>query len=1349
MSQKVRKTLIMIVMAALIICLMAASLTYTFTYGRYAGGKFNSTESPYDDLIEFVGAREYTVRSPEELIQAIKDGYSNIVIAEDAEEPFVITEGVTDVEANLVLNLNGKVVVRNSRNPMLDVQTNVSVVLVYDSKNTGAFYNPVGSSLMASGGSLTVGSGGYESGPRAEEYEGKESAGELGSDTAVTLFARSKETNEGTSPVTSPVDLDRSQYVSGYSLVSGVPSLPEIEPEIKRDVDGNVETVRGNVYLNSGHGDWLPADTFLVYTVEEDCFIGEGTSSGGVTFEEGKLYVDAETETVGDNTTIITASEFTTPLCNVASCDFYYYYPISGTAGTDENPQDYAVIYGYWDVMKLARDDGGAATALKEKGLIWPYAAVRMVEGEGIVRGGTFSNHFDAVNTYGIYAEGGTLSVSKNTTVDTTFTTGGDGVCIRVQSATGEGKATGGSLTISGGEFSSEVGNTIEMSGGKMNVTAGKFTKNASSADTNSTNNGSAIDIQGGTLSMIGTGELTFTITGNYVNGVRVGDLTTSTVTETATIENATFNFNKGEGSNSVAGVRSFGGTLTVRHSTFNISNGATSGKTITRAAGLSTQGGTVTATDCIFNFAQENATVFPTASAGISSLGGTVTATGSTFTIPGNNNYGIYSSITGEGAGEGYDTTATDCTFTMTGNSNHGIYAAGGKTLASGGTYKIGSENGSGQTDNFGIQVSSGSVALAGVTLHVYGEKSSCVYAVGGTISLSGENAVNMHFSSTGTTISSTAISTEGGAIKVTGGSTSVFSDALGITARQKDGNEGSIFIANEAAVTVGAEDSSLRVTGVYVNGGRIENEGTLTVFSTIDGDLSWNESNKYNGVFVNGGSLESTGTLKVTFTGVQNDQNQTDDNDKALTGANAYRLFEIKSYAVRVEGSSDTIVTIAAGEIKNSVGGGVLVNGGKVTLGNSTNNSGPTVQTTGKDVYYTLNGQYIYSGIYDAMNGANDADDGDIQSGGNWRYLLPKTGGAAVKVTNGDLSVYGGSYHALQGDGIVINGGTAEIQSGEFLGQDSYYIQNNYHTEDWWQGGETVFDGASVVTSNIKEPQAGPAASYAFKVYNGTANVYGGTFGSSSSIASGAFVMGTSQNSMGTANIYGGSFVVSSGNTGGQAGFSVYEFGNVVVDPGKGGEQQNLGGEVTMTGLAAGLVIEGNTSNTVSVEIKGGNFSSTRDNGNSDGIWYSNSNATLTISGGTFTGYGRSGLYFAANPGNKVQLSGGTYRGGNNAWYGNSPSNITTGEILTSNAWLYDSGNNPIVYASRSNMNWTYSHLGGNGTSVALNGALSVTAIGGRNDPLSNYKYITITANRVTDSNTLKNAADNRNFG
>ena len=168
MSQKVRKTLIMIVMAALIICLMAASLTYTFTYGRYTGKDFDAEKSPYDDLIEFVGANQYLVYSPEELIQAIKDGYSNIQIADEAEQPFVITEGVTDVTANLVLDVNGKTLIRTSRNPMLDVQTNVSVVLVYESPadKPGGCSKPGGSALQASGGTLTVGSGNYDDGPK-------------------------------------------------------------------------------------------------------------------------------------------------------------------------------------------------------------------------------------------------------------------------------------------------------------------------------------------------------------------------------------------------------------------------------------------------------------------------------------------------------------------------------------------------------------------------------------------------------------------------------------------------------------------------------------------------------------------------------------------------------------------------------------------------------------------------------------------------------------------------------------------------------------------------------------------------------------------------------------------------------------------------------------------------------------------------------------------------------------------------------------------------------------------------------------------------------------------------------
>ena len=588
MSQKVRKTLIMIVMAALIICLMAASLTYTFTYGRYAGGKFDE-ESPYDDLIEFVGAREYTVRSPEELIQAIEDGYSNIVIAEDAEEPFVITEGVTDVTANLVLNLNGKVVVRNSRNPMLDVQTNVSVVLVYDSTNKGAFYNPVGSSLMASGGSLTVGSGGYESGPRAKEYQGNAAAGTLSPQPSdVTIYTRGG--------IKSPSAVNRTEQLS-YTKIDVSPNL--------------VPATSGRYYRETADSGYtlVPADTFLLYTIEKDCFVGDDTSSGGVTFESDKLYVDAESETVG-NDTIITASEFTTPLCNVASCDFYYYYPIGGTAGKAEAPQDYAVIYGYWDVKALAK---GQYDESKEEyksfynsaDLVWPYAAVRMVEGEGIVRGGTFSNHFDAVNTYGIYAEGGTLSVSKNTTVDTTFTTGGEGVCIRVQSATGETTTTGGSLTISGGEFSSKIGNTIEMSGGTMNVTAGTFTKSAARSDGNDqiANQTAIIDIEDGTLKIEGNSADSVKLTA--VGAVKDPD---GTVTYSGTLQN-------------VFGIRAEGGTVTASGCTFNISGDY--------SAGVLSYDGTINlGNNTVINVKQsETATVLT--SAGVSSEGGTINLTG------------------------------------------------------------------------------------------------------------------------------------------------------------------------------------------------------------------------------------------------------------------------------------------------------------------------------------------------------------------------------------------------------------------------------------------------------------------------------------------------------------------------------------------------------------------------------------------------------------------------------------------------------------------------------------------------------------------------------------------------
>lgn len=1275
MSQKVRKTLIMIVMAALIICLMAASLTYTFTYGRYAGGKFDE-ESPYEDLIEFVGAREYTVRSPEELIQAIEDGYSNIKIADDAEEPFVITEGVTDVTANLVLNLNGKVVVRNSRNPMLDVQTNVSVVLVYDSKNTGAFYNPVGSSLMASGGSLTVGSGGYESGPRAKEFQGKESAGTLSPQPSdVAIFTRGG--------ITSPDNVDRAN--------PNQLSYQKIEAS-----SGLVPKTTGRYYretADSGY-DLVPADTFLVYTIEEDCFICKDETSCGVTFTKDQLYVNAEKTEDGETTTV-SASEFIPPVCDVASCDFYYYYPISGTPGTANSPQDYAVIYGYWDVMKLARDDKknetdekGMATALKDSGLIYPYGAVRMVEGEGIVRGGTFSNHFDAVNTYGIYAEGGTLSVSKNTTVDTTFTTGGEGVCIRVQSAeaeetttTGEATTTGGSLTISGGVFSSEIGNTIEMSGGKMTVTAGTFTKDASAADTASTDNGSAIDIQGGKLSMTGSDAKTFTITGSHVNGIK----------------------------------SSGGGTVKAEHTTFSMSGGTDvvpeDGKTYgTDMFGINIGSGTVTANGCDItiygtysagilsmgknvnvstvsvgaadNTASEIKVYVPEStkllsSAGISSEGGKIQLTGNVNIET--NGLGITArgpiDITG---GEATVTTThgtgiyvSGATITNTAkltvksnitsgwswvkrpenpnedvntNVNNGIYVENGSIDASAGTLKVthtgvaGDEPDNNSTTDAatksyavfvkgdaegGSQETTVSIGAGTIT----GTKAGGVYVVGtskqdgaqttytATVTLGGVNVIAQNTYAAG-------ILTETGNV-IIDGSASITSSALGIAVI--NGNVGISADSTDSSVT------ATRATGVYVQGGTVTNSGTLDVTSRIsstwenegaDFDNTSFKTSRFNGIFVNGGSLDSTGTLNVTFTGVQNDAPAAD-----ADGDSLFRTFAIKSYAVRVEAEEGTsaTVTITSGKITNAVGGGVLVNGGTVHLGGYVDENGTahisqnpvTVQTTGTGYHHNEN---------------NDADyryRPDFSTADNWYYYLPSTGGPAVKVAGGTLTIYNGDYSAAQGDGIVTVNGMTTINDGRFRGNDNYNTQ--------YENGQPI-------------PQAGPGASYAFKVYGGTAEVYGGTFGGNInnvwSKTSGAFVMGTSD-VRGTANIYGGTFEVgggNNGNEGGQAGFSIYQYATVNFAP-------QDGKKILVNGRATAIAIEqtdGNSNSTVT--ISGGNFASTsKVLDNSDGIWYGNGSTTLNISSGTFTGAKRSGLWLDVRvPENgNVHLTGGTYYG------------------------------------------------------------------------------------------------------
>lgn len=1252
MTQRLRRILIMIVMALLTVTLMAASLLCSVTYARYAGGKFNEEKSIYDQIIEFVGANQYEVYSPEELVEAIENGYSYIKIGKGAEEPFVITTGVTDVTANLVIDLNGTTIVRNSRNPVLDVQRNVSAVLVFDSsveeggdvaKDAGSFYNPVGSALQVSGGTLTVAAGRYDSGPK----DGIADAFTAGNATSFKLFKRNGSRADD----------------KGYTAVTGDSAQGQVTmPALTADV-----YIPQNV--SSGYN-FIEDDTYLIYSEEQNCYeSGDSLIVNAVKDENGSFVGDA----------------LAVP-CNAASCDFYYYYPIDEdgnpikTDGTASAPQTYAVIYGYNDVKALAANDALDGTDLSKNGLVWPYAAVRSIRstetvqegegrttgGEGFMRGGAFSTYFGTENTYGIYAEGGTLSVADGVS----FTAVGEGVCIRSQtSSTTTDSNAAASLEISGGTFSSELGDTIQMEGGSVTITGGTFTKNADvvGAQTPETvpegttpNNGSAIDIQGGTLKVnekdtiaAATKSVIFNVTGDYVNGIKMTK--EETATQSDVIKNATFNFNQTRGGTSVAAIQVAGGTLEVSGSIFNFNREASSNTAFSHNNGIyvrssgegdAAQSGTVTATNCTFNFGN-NTNSSVTASAGIASVGGEVTAKNCTFTLPGYSNYGIYAT--------GGETTVTGGSITMTGRD----------------TTQIGSgENAARGNDNFGINISGGEVTANGCTITITGTYSAGVLARGGTVNLGSikddvktiQTTIYIYLSSveneTITTLSSSAVSSESvtntdnsvteGIINITGDIT-IDSNSLGITAR------GTVNVNSGVAKV-----KTLRATGVYVNNGtlNVKAGATLDVTSTIAQGCTWVQPPEgqteippsiYNGVYVNGGSLTSNGTLNVDFTGVQSDNVGNGDNENVASGT-AYRDFQVKSYAVRVESSNTTeddgtqtdTVTIAAGDITNSIGGGVLVNGGVVTLGAVNENnvllSAPTVSATAKegeaeasDVYYTERSVVAATGV--------EADY-------NWRYAPPRLGGDAVKVVNGELTIYGGSYSARHGNGILVSNGEAEVEGGTFSGND---VRNDNKTSDYLTGA---------------------GSSFGFKLLGGTLTINGGTF---SSGGGGAFVM------EGTLNFVSGTVLAQ-----GPTGISAWE--NATVYFGGTDEGASTDAVVEVHANSTGIAVETRTQNAPNITVYSGTFTGginypnygiTRPStGSFDGIWYGNNAAVLKISGGTFQGYNRAGLFIAGNPGSNIQISGGTFEATNSggAISGSSPGSVSTHNIIASGSWCFD---------------------------------------------------------------------------
>ncbi len=1279
MTEKRRTIILSVLVCLLIVTLM----TFSLTRARYSGE--HESESEYGSDIEYTVSNEVEVSTADEFFTAIENGYSNIQVSEDADNTIIITGGVSDVNSDLTIDLNGHELQRNNRDPMLNVTEGVRLTIV-DSKGGGGFYNPVGSVLRINGGTLTVAAGLFESGPRdgasmsaqsGDAEHPSEYASGSGESWSASEAGGFTETTSG------------SLFVRGggsYSEVTAVSDLPVIIPTVTAPGEGEKKaTVNGNMYFGevgislatANSKNYITADTYLYFAVES---------------------ANVQNSTVG-----------------AGSADFYYSYTLYEDTDADGVVTEYSAqasggnevavtVYGYNTVKGTSQASGNT------------FAAIQMNSGDLYARGGEYVSYFGNDSTYCVYASGGYMSVSSGTV----FEAHEYGICVNIAYA--ETRSEDEYLGVRGGDFYSAAGDTIRVSGGEMYVRGGTFTKDASAytAAAQGGDNGSAIAISGGTLDVEGTEDarIAFFMQGSYMNGI---SSTAGTSSEgTVTVTNADFTF-AGGGENNY-GINSDAGTVTANGCVFTLPGEHSRGISVARgtvnvggAGGEAIENALDTntysyfyldsAVGCYGVYAQtdgnENATVKMAAAQVFVGQNGVSSGTASYSAL---NGAGIYMDAAGSSSVE-----LGNVLVIAAGNSVSGVYVKSGSitqdadgklvvvTGAQASGYKAGTTQfrdiGSYGTDasgkitdlldedrvkrsetayGYGVYSGGGKIGLQNVFAAVYGQYSAGILAastdtsdavtIGGALDIvvSQGNGADRVFTGRGNTLSSTAISTEGGPVTI-GGNANIVSDGLGITARK-----GNVIFGSDAASSLKVNTG--RGTAVYVEGGTLTlNSGvTVDITSAIDDGWNWVDPpgttaatviNKYNGVYVNGGSLTANGTFNVTHTGVANDEQN---------GA-TYATFKIKSYAVRVEqGNSDTKVLLLKGNIESILGqdkgggGGLYVGGGTVRLGEENSaNEDLTITSNGNTVF---GGNHIYFG-----DGIGDHS--------NWAYKLPRTGGHAVQVgesgstSSASLTIYAGTFEAKMGNGILVGNGVVNIYEGIFIGADVYGTNEG---------------------NGMQYTMPGAAASYGFKLYGGTVNIYGGTFGDPNATGlaagSGAFVMGTA--SRATANIYSGEFTVN-----GTAGVAVYQN----VDVYFGGDQGGADTSYTapkLKGNAAAITVEKYPSSVASsiITIYSGTYE-----GNKDGIWYGEGATRLNISGGTFSALNeRAALEIEETP--SIQISKGTFStesSDTNAI--NTTVSVTYGDVLADGAQAdvsyrnnstqtyYSNSNTPVIETAR----------------------------------------------------------------
>ena len=965
--KKLRGVVLICTILAFALCMIAPTLS------RYIG----KTEVLYNgetDLNYTVNS-VFVVRSQEELFAAINQGYTYVQLSKDIENPLIITQQSTNLEADLILDLNGIEIQRNGPEPILNIGPGVKLTVTDTSaEQTGGLYNPVGSVFNITGGTLSVVTGNFESGPRYSEY------------------------------LSYNHDLLSTSDTTERTIVESIPRNVNFYLNITTDTG----TVIPEYYPNK----LMPI--IRSYPI----------SKGGITYTHGNLYCD-KSVTLSSNGTILYDQEkkgtdqFYIPrdtylyyrtdetgsasaqLNNPEDAEWYYsYYVLASTYEyvSADKPDDYTedptkyveiTVYGYENTIKSASEIADSAHY---------YAAIQMQSGTLEVQSGGFFSYFGLPTTACVNASGGTIKVGsgefssripdakglvvsaikvddKNAFdqeyfpnfkwIDASFSTGsragqGGGYCIL-----NHGSAN---VSVISGEFCSTNNNIIYMGDGDLTIGEGTFLKSQTVQATSFKDSDSAVKMDNGKLSI---SNASFMITGDFTAAICMDN-----------------------------------GSIAVNKAEFEIEGSDT--YAIYSTVDTTVDGNDFNLIDADINMIGGNNQIGIYTMNGQVNLG-TTNGNKATISLSGNDSMGIYADKGGSVVAQNYDVTLSGVRCT-------GIYSVGGAVDLSDGSVTLLSNN-----NCYGVYASSDSdiinVSLVNMSIDIgyegYTESKNedCAASIG-VFMASGEDGSLITLDNATVKCYELGLVLRGGSLTLKNGGTVKTRKASAIYV---DGGT-LTFEDNSNGNAVYTVESSNTTNTTYIN--------TYDITVPLgNGSVAYDN---LHGIYVNGGSFLCYGMLDFVHTGLQNSPYA----GGSLTNNGVtyyYNGLKVRSHAVCVEGGN---VVIEKCDIEAKSGGGVYCSGGNITLGNKDKTG--SITTLNQLVQVNTTGTYAkdYNDVATESQPADTWKNRRSLTGGHAIEL----NGGNINVYYGHFEAQFGN--GLQVTGNSTGSGVINVHNGKFVG-------------------------------------------------------------------------------------------------------------------------------------------------------------------------------------------------------------------------------------------------------------------------------------------------------------------------